>query len=308
MSSYPAHAHVDPQDPHDHHAAHDPGAGRAFSISVWLNIGLVIFQLVIGWRIGSLALLGDAAHNASDVVGLLMAWGAARLAMRRPDARHTYGFARSTILAAMFNALALLLTCFWLVIESWQHLHTLPVVPGLWVMIAAAIGFFINSGSAWLFWKQRKLDLNLRGAFLHLAADAAVSLMVVLVGGLLMLTGWAWLDPVAGLLIALFMLVSAVNLLREATDLALDAVPRGLDSDHIRAALQGIEGVERVHDLHIWPLSTTVTALTAHLEHDGTRLADELLIDAQHLLAASFGIEHSTLQLERNTCQPDTHV
>jgi len=289
-------------DPHDHHADRSQGSGRAFSVSVALNVALVGFQVVVGWKIGSLALLGDAGHNASDILGLLTAWGASLLAMRRPDARHTYGFARSTILAALFNALVLLLTCLWLALESWRHLQTQPPVPGFWVMVAAAVGFLVNAGSAALFYQQGKADINLRGAFLHLAVDAGVSLMVVVVGGLLLLTGWSWLDPVAGLLISVVIFISAFGLLRDATDLALDAVPHGLHLDELRSALEQLEGVERAHDLHVWALSTTVAALTVHLEYDGDRDGDQLLATAQTLLAKRFGILHSTIQLERQAC------
>lgn len=306
-----SHAHDHPNhrhhDPHDHHASEEAGAGRAFPLSVALNTALVLLQLLVGLRIGSLALLGDAGHNASDVLGLLAAWGAARLAMRAPDRRHTYGFARSTILAAMFNALALLLASLWLAVESLQHLQQRPQVPGLWVMAAAGVGFVVNAGSAMLFWRRRKADLNVRGAFLHLAADAAVSLMVVVVGGLLLLTDWYWLDPVAGLLISAVMMVSTWQLLRDATDLALDAVPRGLDLDQIRSALHTIAGVLRAHDLHVWSLSTTVPALTVHLEHDGERNGDDLLADAQTLLAERFGIQHCTIQLEQVICRRPNH-
>ena len=306
-----AHAHRHsahpPADPHDRHATSEHDSGHAFPLSVALNTALVLLQVIVGLWIGSLALLGDAGHNASDVLGLLAAWGAARLARRAPDRRHTYGFARSTILAAMFNALALLLASVWLAIESVQHLKEHAEVPGLWVMLAAGIGFVVNAGSALLFWRQRKSDLNVRGAFLHLAADAMVSLMVVVVGGLLMMTGWYWLDPVAGLLISAVMLVSTWQLLRDATDLALDAVPRGLNLDEIRTALHTIEGVMRAHDLHVWSLSTTVPALTVHLEHDGERHGDDLLIDAQNLLGERFGIQHCTIQLEQVLCRRPNH-
>lgn len=296
-----------PDDPHDHHASNPQDVGHAFPLSVALNSALVILQLLVGFSIGSLALLGDAGHNASDVLGLLAAWGAARLSMRAPDRRHTYGFARSTILAAMFNAIALLLASLWLAFESFQHLQSRPDVPGLWVMAAAGVGFLVNAGSALLFWRKRKSDLNVRGAFLHLAADAAVSLMVVVVGGLLLLTDWYWLDPAAGLLISAVMMVSTWHLLRDATDLALDAVPRGLDLDQIRAALHTIAGVLRAHDLHVWSLSTTVPALTVHLEHDGERNGDDLLVDAQTLLSERFGIQHCTIQLEQVLCRSPSH-
>jgi cobalt-zinc-cadmium efflux system protein len=296
-------AHDHAPDPHDQHALGGARKMGAFRISVGLNTALVALQLGAGFWLGSVALVADAIHNASDVLGLVLAWVAARLALRRPDARHTYGMARSTILAAMANAGLVLAACGALAWESAGRLiEPPPSPPGLWVMAIAALAFVVNAVSAALFWRGSQTDLNERGAFLHLAGDAAVSLGVVLAGLGLWLTGWAWLDPAAGLAISLVVGWSGYHLLRESLDLALDAVPRGIDLAAIRTALLDEEGVVGVHDLHVWPLSTTVTALTVHLEHDGRRDGDRLLAAVHDLLARRFGIRHTTVQLELVAC------
>jgi len=289
------HAH---DDPHDHHAHTDGGTLRAFRWGTTLNVLLVVVQVVAGLLLGSMALLADAVHNASDVLGLLLAWGAAKLATRQPTRQHTYGLARSTILAALLNATLLLFACGALAWESIGRLDEPHPVPGLAVMGVALLAFCVNAASAALFWRGRRGDANQRGAFLHLAADAGVSLGVVVAGLLIHLTGWTWLDPAAGLLIAAVVLWSGWDLLRESVDLALDAVPRGIDLEAIESALRGVPAVRGVHDLHVWPLSTTVAALTAHVEHDGTRDTDQLLQALQELLAHRFGVRHATIQFE----------
>jgi cobalt-zinc-cadmium efflux system protein len=295
----------DGEDPHDHHADLQTRALAAFRTSTLLNGGLVVVEAGIGVWTGSMALLGDAGHNLSDVLGLILAWGAARLSVRRPSARHTYGLARSTILAALLNAALLLVACGALAWESILRIGEPHAVPGFWIGVTAFVAFVVNALSAAPFWHSRRTDANARAAFLHLAADSAVSLAVVVVGGLIALTGWHWLDAAAGLAIAAVIGFSSVGLMRESIDLALDAVPRGMDLAEIRAALNALPGVRRVHDLHVWPLSTTVAALTAHLEHDGTRVTDELLAEAQGTIAARFGINHSTLQFENVGCGTD---
>ena len=289
-------------DPHDHHAQFDSGGLRAFRWSTVLNLGLVAGQVAAGLWLGLMALLADAVHNASDVLGLLLAWGAAMLATRRPTRQHTYGLARSTILAALLNAALLLVVCGALAWESITRLGNPHPVPGLPVMAVALFAFGVNAGSAALFWRGRRGDANQRGAFLHLAADAGVSLGVVVAGGLMWLTGWAWLDPAVGLLIAAVVLWSGWDLLRESLDLALDAVPRGIDIEAVETALRAVAGVRAVHDLHVWPLSTTVVALTAHVEHDGAHDTDALLHAIQDLLAERFGIRHATIQFELEGC------
>ena len=295
------HSHA--ADPHDLHAVGSDRKMLAFRVSIALNSVLVAAQIAAALWLGSVALAADAVHNAMDVLGLVLAWIAARLALRQPDARHTYGMARSTILAAMANAALVLAACGALAWESAGRLiepHAAP--PGLWVMGVAAVALVVNAASAAMFWHGSHSDLNERGAFIHLVGDAAVSLGVVFAGIGLWLTGWAWLDPAAGLLIALVVAWSGYRLLRESLALALDAVPRGIDLGAIRAALLAEEGVHGVHDLHVWPLSTTVTALTVHLEHDGSRDNDALLAAIHDLLSERFGIRHTTVQLEHVAC------
>lgn len=296
-----AHGHSH-DDPHDRHAIAHASADGSYYFSVALNIALVVVQAGVGFWIGSMALLGDAGHNAGDVLGLVLALWAMRLARRKPDARHTYGYARSTILAAITNAALLLLTCGALAVESLRRISDPAPVPGFWVMIAAAAGLLVNTVSAALFWRGAKHDTNLRAAFLHLASDAAVSLGVLIVGIVLMFKPWYWLDPAAGLLVTVVIFASAIGLLRDSLDLALDAVPKGLDVPTIEAAIGSVAGVRHVHDLHVWPLSTTVTALTAHIEHDGERDNDALLRDAEAVIQNRFGISHTTIQLENVGC------
>jgi len=298
---HPAHDHG-ADDPHDRHAVSQAGAGSRYVIGVVLNIALVVVQVVVGFSIGSMALLGDAGHNAGDVLGLVLALWAMRLARRKPDARHTYGYARSTIFAANTNAALLLITCGALAVESVRRFSDPAPVPGFWVMVAAGAGLIVNSASALVFWRGGRSDANLRAAFLHLAADAAVSLGVLVVGVVLMFKPWYWLDPLAGLLVSVAIFVSAIGLMRESLDLALDAVPKGLDIATIEAAIQQVAGVRHVHDLHVWPLSTTVTALTAHIEHDGERDGDDLLRDTEAVIQQRFGISHTTIQLENVGC------
>ena len=293
------HAH---DDPHDRHAIAHAGANRRYYIGVALNILLVIVQAAVGFAIGSMALLGDAGHNAGDVLGLILALWAMRLAKRKPDARHTYGYARSTILAANINAALLLIASGALAVESIRRFGDPVAVPGLWVLIAAAFGLIVNAGAAAAFWSGSKHDSKLRAAFLHLVADAAVSLGVLVVGLILMFKPWYWLDPLAGLLVSIAISLGAFGLLRESLALALDAVPKGLDVATIEAALRDVPGVRHVHDLHVWPLSTTVNALTAHVEHDGTRDGDALLRDAEAAIQQRFGISHTTIQLENIGC------
>ncbi len=275
---------------------------RAFRWGTALNVALVLVQGAAGFALGSVALLADAVHNASDVLGLLLAWGAASLANRQPTRRHTYGMARSTILAALMNATLLLFACGALAWESISRFGDPHPVPGLAVMAVAGFAFLVNAGSAALFWRGRRIDANQRGAFLHLAADAGVSLGVVVAGFAIWLTGWTWLDPATGLMIAAVVLWSGWDLLRESLDLALDAVPRGIDLQAVESALRAVPGVRNVHDLHVWPLSTTVAALTAHVEHDAAQDTDRLLHTLQELLADRFGLRHATIQFEIEGC------
>lgn len=288
---------------HEHHGhghgsgpAHAPAVfGQAFAIGAGVNAAFVALQVVYGLLANSTALLADATHNAGDVLGLLAAWGAARLALRGPSARRTYGWGRSTILAALGNAVLLLLSSGAIAFEAVQRFWDPAPVAGGTVAWVAAAGIVVNGGTALLFLRGQA-DMNVRGAFLHLMADAAVSAGVVLAGLGIGLTGWLWLDPAASLVIVAVIVAGTWGLLRGSVDLAMDAVPPGVDRPGIEAALRELPGVTEVHDLHIWALSTTSTALTAHLVHDGPD-GGTLVQRATELLRGQ-GIGHVTLQLE----------
>lgn len=282
---------------HDHGPA---GISRAFAVGVGLNLAFVGVEALYGLRAHSLALVADAGHNLSDVVGLLLAWGAAVVSTRRPSPRRTYGLRRSSILAALANALLLLLAVGAIAWEAIGRLrHPAPVASNT-VILVALVGIGINSTTALLFFRGRKQDLNVRGAFLHLAADALVSAGVVVAGLLMLRTGWLWLDPAVSLAIAAVITAGTWGLLRESVNLALDAVPEGIDPEEVEACLLAIPGVVAVHDLHIWGMSTTHVALTAHLVRPVIENEDALLAEACRQLHDRFGIEHATLQVERS--------
>jgi cobalt-zinc-cadmium efflux system protein len=281
------------------HSHASPSPGRAFGIGIALNVGFVAIEATFGILSNSLALLADAGHNLSDVLGLVVAWGASVLARRRPTPRRTYGLRSSSILAALLNALFLLVAVGALSWEAIQRLGQPAPVASTTVMAVAAVGILINTGTALLFWKGRKQDVNIRGAFLHMAADAGVSLGVVLASALLHFTGWTWLDPVVTLAIAGLILLSTWGLLKESIDLALHAVPRGIELAAVETRLAQAPGVSAVHDLHIWGMSTTEAALTAHLVMPQAPRADSFLMDLKRQLHDEFGIEHVTLQIEK---------
>ena len=292
------HEHEHRHHAHEHsHAPQDFGV--AFAIGVALNLALVIAQLTFGWRSNSLALISDGVHNFSDVLGLLLAWGGSWLATRRPTASRTYGFRRASILAALGNAALLLFATGGLFLEAAQRLVSAPpeVASGtvLWVALAAIA---INTATALLFLRGREHDLNIRGAFLHMAGDAAVSAGVVIVALAIGQTGWFWLDPAASIAIGAVILWSSWGLLREGLNLALDAVPAGVDPAAVEAYLAGLPGVTEVHDLHIWGMSTTETALTAHLVRPASQLDDLFLAEIAHELEHNFRIQHATIQIE----------
>jgi cobalt-zinc-cadmium efflux system protein len=286
---------------HDHAQGHTHAPanfGRAFAIGVGLNLVFVAVEAAWGLRGHSLALLADAGHNLSDVLGLLLAWGAGTLSRRAPSERRTYGFRRSSTLAALFNALLLLVAVGGIAWEAvGRFSHPAPVAGGtvIWV---AAVGIAINAATAFLFMSGRKGDLNIRGAFLHMAADAGVSLGVVLAGAAILATGWQWIDPVVSLIIAVVILVGTWGLLCDSVNLALDAVPEGVDVSAVRQYLEGLPEVTEVHDLHIWGMSTTETALTAHLVMPSGRPEDGFYQRAAKEMHDRFGIEHVTLQVE----------
>ena len=283
---------------HDHEPVRAADGGAAFRWAVLLNLGYVLVEAGAGLRVGSLALLADAAHNLTDVAGLLLAWGAAALAGRRPSARFTWGLGRGTILAALANAVAILVGVGAVVWEAVGRLAAPPPVPGGVVLAVALVGIAVNAGTALLFREQARHDLNARGAFLHMAADAAVSLGVVLAAGLILLTGLDLLDPLVAILVGLAVAWTAFDLLRASLGLSFDAVPRGIESQAVRDFLAARPGVRDVHDLHIWPLSTTATALTAHLVMPGGHPGDAFLAELAHELEQRFAIAHATVQIE----------
>ena len=283
---------------HDHaHLAHD----KAFAIGIALNVGYVVCEAVFGLLHNSLALLADAGHNLSDVLGLLLAWGGYMLAKVEPSDRRTYGWRGSTILAALFNALILLAAIGAIVWEAIRRIGEPEPVPGTTVMWVAGIGVVVNTITALLFFAGRKHDLNIHGAFLHMAADAAVSVGVVIAGLLISLTGKTWIDPATSLVVAAVIFAGTWGLLKDSINLAVQAVPKGIDLPDVRSYLAQLPGVEEVHDLHVWAMSTTEVALTVHLVKPNPAGDDDLLAEAEHALHDRFGIEHTTIQFERGT-------
>jgi cobalt-zinc-cadmium efflux system protein len=295
---------------HNHHHA-PPDYNRAFAVGVALNVGFVVVEAVFGVLSDSLALLTDAGHNLSDVLGLLLAWGAAALAKRRPSARRTYGFSRATIIASLFSGLLLVGAVGAIGWEAVSRLMTPTQPAGKTIMIVAAIGVLINTVTALFFFSGKDHDLNIRGAFLHMAADAAVSLGVVVSGALILYFGFNWIDPLISLVIAAVILLSTWGLLRDSLNLAVDAVPRNVDPDAVRDYLSALPGVRAIHDLHIWPMSTTDTALTAHMVMDRFPDSDHYLNEVAKVLQERFSINHPTIQLERHdgefVCHQSAH-
>jgi len=263
-----------------------------------LNLAYVAGEVVYGTLAGSLALLADAGHNLGDVLGLGAAWLASVLGRRRPTRRFTYGLRRSSILSALFNAVLLLVVTGGIVWEGIRRLIHPDPVAGRVVMIVAAIGILVNGATALLFMSGRKEDLNIRGAFLHMATDAATAASVVVAGLLIALTGWQRIDPAVSLLVAGAIVLGTWSLLRGSLDLALDAVPAGVDRNAVESYLRGLDGVTDLHDLHIWGMSTTEVALTAHLLRPDRPADDHLLHDAAAALKDRFGIGHATFQIE----------
>lgn len=284
---------------HGHHHHHgDPSSqGRAFAIAIALNSVFVLVEFFYGFIAHSTALMADAGHNLSDVLGLMLAWGAAILAQRKPDGRYTYGLRSSSMLAALFNAMLLMLACGAIAFEAVQQFLAPAPVAGATVSVVAAIGIAVNGLSAWLFMAGSKDDLNIRGAYLHLAADAAISLGVLLAGLAVMTTGWTWLDPAVSLVIVALIMLSTWSLLREALRLVLAAVPDNVDAAKVEQFLKGSAGVSEVQDLHIWAMSTSETALTARLVMPGGYPGDSALDAIQDQLRSRFAIHHSTLQV-----------
>jgi cobalt-zinc-cadmium efflux system protein len=284
---------------HNHHNHAPADFGRAFAIGIALNLGFVVIETVFGFTANSMALLSDAGHNLSDVLGLVVAWAGGVMARRAASPRFTYGLKKAPILAALANSLFLLVAVGAIGLEAIQRLVRPELTNGGVVMIVAAIGIVVNGVTAMLFTRGQH-DINIRGAYLHMAADAAVSAAVVFAGAVIMFTGQRWVDPVMSLAVAAVILWSTVGLLKESVWMSLAGVPSGIDVDDVECALAELDGVEAVHDLHVWPLSTTETALTAHIVTDRADYPDELLEAARRILHDRFHIEHCTIQVERH--------
>jgi cobalt-zinc-cadmium efflux system protein len=288
-----SHAH-----PHTH--SHGPASfNRAFAIGIALNVGFVVVEAIFGFTANSMALLSDAGHNLSDVLGLVFAWAGGALALRDSSPRFTYGLKKASILAALANALFLLVAIGAIGAEAIRRLlHPTPTQGGV-VIIVAAIGIVVNGLTALLFARGQH-DINIRAAFLHMAADALVSIAVVLAGVAILLTGREWIDPVMSLAVAVVILWGSIGLLKESVWMSLAGVPAGIDVDQVELALAGLANVDAVHDLHVWPLSTTETALTAHIVTRRADYPDALLAEAREVLHERFRIEHCTIQVERH--------
>ena len=286
---------------HDHGHAHDHAPesfGKAFAIGIGLNLGFVIVEAVFGFAANSMALLSDAGHNLSDVLGLVIAWAGGTLAQRGSSPRFTYGLKKASILAALVNALFLLVAVGGIGAEAIRRLFHPSATEGGIVSIVAAVGIVVNGITALLFMRGQH-DINIRGAVLHMAADSLVSLAVAIAGLVILWTGQQWVDPAMSLAVAIVILWGSFGLLKESMWMSLAGVPAGIDADEVEEALGEIDGVETVHDLHIWPLSTTETALTAHLVAPHIPSTDALLRDARKMLHDRFAIGHCTLQIER---------
>jgi cobalt-zinc-cadmium efflux system protein len=300
-----AHAHG-----HGHgHAHHVPKSySGAFLVGICLNVVFVAVEAAYGVAAGSVALVADAAHNLSDVLGLGLAWAAIRLAQRKPSKQRTYGFRKTTVLAALGNSVLLLVAVGGVAREAIGRLREPSSIDGKVVMAVAAVGVVINGVSALLFARGQKGDANLRGAFLHLASDAAVSLGVVVAGLVILRTGWMRLDAIVSLVVSVVILVGTWGLLKQSVNLALDAVPEGIDAEAVNAYLAGLPGVLEVHDLHIWAMSTTETALTAHLVMATNTCEPRFLGDVGKALHEKFLIGHSTLQVEAPEAPDPCHM
>jgi cobalt-zinc-cadmium efflux system protein len=286
---------------HGHHQHAPADFGRAFAIGIALNTAFIIVEAIMGFASDSLALLSDAGHNLSDVLGLVLAWAAAILAKRPQGGRYTYGLKRTTILSALANAILLLVAVGAIGLEAINRLRNPePVAAGV-VAWVSGVGIFVNGITAMLFMSGSKSDLNVRGAFLHMAADAAVSFGVMLSGLLILWTSWFWVDPVISIIVLLVILIGTWGLFTESLGLALDAAPVGIDPEKVQSVLAGMPGVASVHHVHIWALSTTETALTAHIVKSEPTLDDSLLASIREELEEHFEITHVTIQFERST-------
>ncbi len=289
---------------HNHHAD-APSYGRAFAVGITLNMAFVLIEAWYGWQSDSLALLADAGHNLSDVGGLLLAWAAITAARFKANERYSYGWRRGSILASFTNAVVLLVAMGALAFEAIQRMTSPSSVDGATVIVVAAIGLLINSLTAWLFMRGSEHDLNIRGAFLHMAGDALVSAGVVVAGLLYLWQGWSWLDPLVSLFIALLIIVGTWSLFRRSLHLLFDGVPDNVDLPAVKRSLLELPGVLAVHDLHIWALSTTNNALTVHMVAEAGSDSQQLLSKATHVLDHNYALNHVTIQIEEATYVAD---
>ncbi|NML94310.1 cation diffusion facilitator family transporter [Novosphingobium olei] len=306
------HAHDHSGHDHSDHAGHSHGHGHshapkdfglAFAIGVSLNMGFVIVEAVYGFLSNSMALLADAGHNFSDVLGLLIAWVATILAKRKPGGRYSYGLRSSSIVAALINALFLVVAISIIAFEAVGRFSEPAPVAGKTVIIVAAIGIAINTATALMFMRGSKGDINIRGAFLHMAADAAVSAGVVVAGFVILATGWSWIDPAVSLVIVAVIAVGTWGLLRDSVNMSLHAIPPGVDQDEVAEFIKGQPGVAAIHDLHIWSMSTTETALTVHLVVPAGYPGDAFSADLARELKSRFSIDHPTIQIETSAAE-----
>jgi len=287
---------------HGHHHHGDPNTmGRAFAIAIVLNLAFVGVEFFYGFLANSTALMADAGHNLSDVLGLMLAWGAAILAKRLPNQRYTYGLRSTSMLAALFNAMLLMVACGGIAFEAVQQLAHPEPVGGMTVSVVAGVGILINGFSAWLFMSGSKDDINIRGAYLHMAADAAISLGVLVAGVIVRYSGWNWVDPAVSMVIVAIIVYSTWSLLKQSLRMMLAAVPDNVDRGEIEQFLRERPGVTEVHDLHIWAMSTTETALTAQLVTPAGYPGDVTIDDISRQLREDFSIQHSTLQVRLGT-------
>ena len=289
--------------PHDHNHSHSSqhlNYNKAFGFGITLNVTYLIIEFAFGLKVNSMALIADAGHNLSDVLGLLLAWGASYLATTATNNKRTYGLRKSTILAALFNAIILLIAVGAISIEAIRKIIEPEPIGGTTMMIVASIGVVVNTLTALLFMKGRQSDINIKGAFLHMAADAGVSLGVVSAGFLINITSFYLLDPVISMVIVIVIMVGTWSLLRDSFHLSMDAVPQNINFTEVQEYLESLEGVKEVHDLHIWAMSTTETALTAHLVMPGEQKEERFLEKVCTQLYDKFNIEHSTIQIEKN--------
>ncbi len=283
---------------HTHH--HPADFSRAFAVGIALNVAIVLLEAIFGILSGSMTLIADAGHNLSDGLGLVVGWGGAVMAKRSPSRRFTYGFKKASILAALTNALLLLVAVGAIASESIHRLIMASKTDPHTMIWVGAVAIVMNGATALLFARGRASDINVRAAFQHMAADAAVSACVVIAGALILWTGRQWIDPVMSLIVALVILWGSIGLLKEALGMSLMGVPAGIDADEVESELSRLDGVDAVHHLHIWPLSTTETALTAHIVTTHADYPDGLLENARSVLHDRFHIEHCTIQVERH--------